>query len=143
MTTRSALVATASASLLLLATTLSAQTTDASAASAGVSKVRIVRLSETKGQVQLDRNNGRGFEPGITNLPIVENSKLKTGEGVAEIEFEDNSSLRVAPNSIVEFPQLERMANGGTASTVHITQGMVYVSLLKSNNNQFNRHLRR
>jgi hypothetical protein len=138
MATRSALVATAAASILLLATTLSAQTTDAAAASPGVSKVRIVRLSEVKGQVQLDRNNGRGFEPGITNLPIVENSKLKTGEGVAEIEFEDNSSLRVAPDSIVEFPQLERMATGGTISTVHLVQGMAYVSLVKSSNNQFN-----
>src|SRR3954454_9468113 len=138
MTRHSAHVVTAAASVLLLATTLSAQSTDASAPSSGVSKVRIVRLSETKGQVQLDRNNGRGFEPGITNLPIVENSKLKTGEGVAEIEFEDNSSLRVAPNSVVEFPKLERMTTGGTASTVHITQGMVYVSLVKSSNNQFN-----
>jgi len=138
MTTRSALVTAASASLLLLATTLSAQTTDAAASSPGVSKVRIVRLSEVKGQVQLDRNNGRGYEPGIANLPIVENSKLKTGEGVAEVEFEDNSSLRVAPDSIVEFPRLERMAGGGTASTVHLLQGMAYVSLMKSNNNQFN-----
>jgi hypothetical protein len=139
MTTRSALVATAAASLLLLATTtLSAQTSDVAVPSPGVSKVRIVRLSEVKGKVELDRNNGRGYEPGITNLPIVENSKLKTGEGVAEIEFEDNSSLRVAPDSIVEFPQLERMATGGTASTVHLVQGMAYVSLMKSNNNQFN-----
>ena len=138
MTTRSALVATASACLLLLATTLSAQSTDSAVSSPGVSKVRIVRLSEVKGQVQLDRNNGRGYEPGITNLPIVEKSKLKTGEGIAEIEFEDNSSLRVAPDSIVEFPQLERMAGGGTASTVHLLQGMAYVSLMKSNNNQFN-----
>jgi hypothetical protein len=144
MTTRSALVAAASASLLLLATTLSAQTSDAAnsptapASPAGVSKVRIVRLSEVKGQVQLDRNNGRGYEPGIANLPIVENSKLKTGEGAAEVEFEDNSSLRVAPDSIVEFPQLERLANGGTASTVHLLQGMAYVSLMKSSNNQFN-----
>lgn len=154
MTTRSALVAAASASVLLLATTLSSQTTDAAtaptaaiaptaaatpaaSASTGVSKVRIVRLSEVKGHVQLDRNNGRGYEPGITNLPIVENSKLKTGEGVAEVEFEDNSSLRVAPDSIVEFPQLERMAGGATASTVHIVQGMAYVSLLKSSGNQF------
>jgi hypothetical protein len=158
MTTRSALVAAASASLLLLATTLSSQTPDAAAAapaaaatsqtaatapaatasSPGVSKVRIVRLSEAKGQVQLDRNNGRGYEPGITNLPIVENSRLKTGEGVAEVEFEDNSSLRIAPDTIVEFPQLERTANGATVSTVHLLQGMAYVSLLKSNGNQFN-----
>jgi hypothetical protein len=139
MTTRSALVVTAAASLLLLAaTSLSAQTTDEAAPSSGVSKVRIVRLSEVKGQVQLDRNNGRGFEPGIANLPIVENSKLKTGEGVAEIEFEDNSSLRVAPGSVVEFPQLERQASGGTVSTIHLVQGMAYVSLVKSSNNQFN-----
>ena len=136
MTTRSALVATAAS--LLLAATLTAQTSDAAASSSGVSKVRIVRLSEVRGQVQLDRNNGRGYEPGIANLPIVENSKLKTGEGVAEVEFEDNSSLRVAPDSIVEFPQLERVASGGTASTVHLLQGMAYVSLVKSNNNQFN-----
>jgi len=138
MTTRSALVTTAGACLLLFATTLSAQATDSTASSPGASKVRIVRLSEVKGQVQLDRNNGRGYEPGIANLPIVENSKLKTGEGVAEVEFEDNSSLRVAPDSIVEFPRMERMANGGTASTVHLVQGMAYVSLVKSNNNQFN-----
>lgn len=136
MTTRAALVATAAS--LLLATTLSAQTNDAAGSSSGVSKVRIVRLSEIRGQVQLDRNDGRGFEPGITNLPIVENSKLKTAEGVAEIEFEDNSTLRVAPDSIVEFPKLERMAGGGTASTVHLVQGMAYVSLVKSKDNQFN-----
>ncbi len=106
--------------------------------SSGVSKVRIVRLSEVKGQVQLDRNNGRGYEAGITNLPIVENSRLKTGEGIAEIEFEDNGSLRVAPNSAVEFPRLDRLATGGTASTVHLVEGMAYISLVKSNNNQFN-----
>lgn len=138
MTMRSAFVALAAASLVILPTTVSSQSTDAAAPSAGVSKVRIVRLSEVKGQVQLDRNNGRGYEPGIANLPIVENSKLKTGEGVAEVEFEDNSSLRVAPNSVVEFPRLDRLATGGTESTVHLVEGMAYVSLVKSNNNQFN-----
>lgn len=138
MTTRSALVATAFVSVLLLATTLPAQTTDAAAPSSGVSKVRIVRLSEVKGQVQLDRNIGRGFEPGITNLPIVEKSRLRTEEGVAEIEFEDNSTLRMAPDSEVDFPQLERTATGGTLSSVHLVKGMAYVSLVKSNTNQFN-----
>lgn len=138
MTKRSALVATACVSVLLLATTLPAQTIDAAAPSSGVSKVRIVRLSEVKGQVQLDRNIGRGFEPGITNLPIVEKSRLRTDEGAAEIEFEDNSTLRLAPDSEVDFPQLERTALGGTVSSVHLVKGMAYVSLMKSNSNQFN-----
>jgi len=134
----SALVATAAASVLLLATTLLAQDSDAtSSSSPGVSKVRIVRLSEVKGHVQMDRNIDRGFEPAIANMPIVEKSRLQTGDGVAEVEFEDNSTLRVAPDSIVEFPQLERLADGGTLSTVHLVQGMAYVTLIKGRSNEF------
>jgi len=101
------------------------------ASTPGVSKVRIVRLSQVKGAVQIDRNIGRGFETGIANLPVVEHSQVRTGVGVAEIEFEDNSSLRIAPNSLVEFPRLEREASGATASTVHVIQGSAYISLVK------------
>ncbi len=43
------------------------------------SKVRIVRLSEVKGEVQLDRQTGKGFEGAMANLPVIEGSKLKTG----------------------------------------------------------------
>jgi hypothetical protein len=85
MAKHSALVATACVSALLLALNLPAQTTDEAAQTVGVSKVRIVRLSEVKGLVQLDRNNGRGYEPATANLPIVEGSKLQTGQGVARV----------------------------------------------------------
>lgn len=137
MAKHSALVATACVSALLLALNLPARADDVSETS-GVSKVRIVRLSEVKGSVQLDRNNGRGFEPATANLPVVEGSKLRTGQGVAEIEFEDNSTVRVAPDSVVEFPQLERHADGTTASSVHLLQGMAYVSIVKAKPNEFN-----
>jgi hypothetical protein len=131
-------VATASLSILLLAATLPAQTTDQANESTPTSKIRIVRLSEVKGVVQLDRNIGRGFEPAIANMPIVELSRLKTGVGVAEVEFEDNSTLRLAPDSAVEFPQLARLATGSTASSVHLLSGTAYVSLVKSKGNEFN-----
>src|SRR5271170_4719360 len=62
------------------------------------SKVRIVRLSEVKGEVQLDRNTGQGLEPAMANIPIIEHARLQTTVGAAEIEFEDNSTLRVAPD---------------------------------------------
>jgi hypothetical protein len=138
MSKHSALVATACVSALLLALNLPAQTNDEASQATGVSKVRIVRLSEVKGLVQLDRNNGRGYESATANLPIVEGSKLQTGQGVAEVEFEDNSSLRIAPDSIVEFPQLERRADGTTASSVHLVKGMAYVSIVKAKPNEFN-----
>ena len=122
--------------ITLLASLAHAQSTEAnpSTSAPGTSKVRIVRLSQVKGVVQIDRHIGRGFEDAITNLPVVEQSQIRTGVGVAEVEFEDNSSLRIAPNSLVEFPKLEREASGATASTVHLVQGSAYVSLVKQQN---------
>ena len=130
--------ATAGFSVLLLATALPAQTASTISATASVSKVRIVRLSEVKGAVQLDRSIGRGLEPALANLPIVEQNKLQTGTGVAEVEFEDNSSLRLAPNSELEFPELSRTAAGTTVSSVHLIKGMAYLTLVKSRGNEFN-----
>jgi hypothetical protein len=116
-------------SLLLLA--VPAMANDATNTNPGGSKVRIVRLSQVKGAVEIDRSIGRGFEPAIANLPIVEQNQLRTGDGIAEIEFEDNSSVRLAPNSAVEFPSLERDAAGATISAVHVVKGTAYISLLK------------
>lgn len=115
-----------------------APSTEPAAGSREVSKVRIVRLSEVKGEAQMDRGVGRGFEPAIANLPVVENCRLETGNGVAEVEFEDNSSLRLAPNSEVDFPTLGRLAGGATISTVHVVRGMVYLSLMKTPGNEVN-----
>lgn len=97
-----------------------------------LSKVRIVRISEIRGAVQIDRGNGRGFETAITNLPVIEGNRIKTTMGVAEIELEDNSTVRVAVDSEVEFPQLSRTSDGSTISTVHVIKGGAYVSLVKS-----------
>ncbi len=115
-----------------------AQPDSAAPATSGASKIRIVRLSESKGAVQLDRNIGRGFEPVMANMPIVEKARLRTEQGAAEVEFEDNSTVRLAPNSEVAFPQLERLASGTTASTVQVLKGTVYVSMVKTKGNDFN-----
>ena len=101
------------------------------------SKIRIVRLSEVKGEVQLDRQTGKGFEGAMANLPVVEGERLKTEDGVAEVEFEDNSTIRVAQNSLVEFPRLELLPSGAKASSINVVQGMVYVSLVNTKGNEF------
>jgi hypothetical protein len=101
------------------------------------SKVRIVRLSEVKGDVQIDRKLGQGFGSAMANLPVTEGARLKTGDGVAEVEFEDNSTVRLAPNSLIEFPQLELLPSGAKASAVNVMQGMVYVSLVNTKGNEF------
>jgi hypothetical protein len=101
------------------------------------SKVRIVRLSEVKGEVGLDRLTGKGFEGAMTNLPVTEGARLKTGNGVAEVEFEDNSTVRLAQNSLIEFPRLELLPGGAKASGINVLQGTVYVSLVNTKGNEF------
>jgi len=57
------------------------------------SQARVVRLSEVQGEVQVERNTGRGFEKAFLNLPITQGLKLQTKhDGRAEVEFEDGST---------------------------------------------------
>lgn len=124
-------------SLLSLAAVLPAMASDEPSTPASASKVRIVRLSEVRGDVKVDRAVDRGFENAMANLPIVEKSQVQTEMGVAEIEFEDNSSVRLGPDTLVEFPQLDRNATGATASSMRLVKGTVYVTLMKSRTDTF------
>jgi FecR protein len=112
-----------------------------SASSSEGAHVRIVRLSQViatkQDDVQVDRNTGRGFENGFENLPITEGTKLRTGAGFAEVEFEDNSSLRITPHTLIEFSQLGLLPSGATVSLVNVVEGNVYVSLENTRNTQF------
>jgi len=50
------------------------------------SQVRIVRLSDVQGGVQIDKNTGLGFENAFLNLPITQGTQLRTRDnGRAEI----------------------------------------------------------
>ena len=132
MTRFSASLGAATLALLLFVSAIPAQSQDDASDSAAVSKVRIVRLSEVRGLVQVDRNSGQGYGPAITNLPIVQGNRVKTANGVAEVEFEDNSTLRLGPNSEAEFTALGRTSTGSTVSSVRLLSGTAYVSLLKN-----------
>ena len=95
------------------------------------SQARIVRLSDVQGNVQIDKNTGLGYESAFVNLPITQGTQLRTGDrGRAEIEFEDGSSLRLTPNTTVEFSKLGLSDEGKRISEVHLVQGMTYVNWL-------------
>ncbi len=104
---------------------------------ATVSQVRIVRLSDIRGQAQLDRKTGRGYEQAFANIPITNGSKLNTTTGIAEVEFEDNSTLRLTPETTVEFVELGRAASGATITRCHVLRGTVYVNLAHTQGTDF------
>jgi hypothetical protein len=98
------------------------------------SQVRIVRLSFAEGQVQFDRNDGQGFGPAFLNVPVIEGSRLSTGsDGLAEVEFEDDSTARLTPNTVITFQQLRRDGDGATQSLLSVDQGEAYFNVKHKN----------
>ena len=98
------------------------------------SKARIVRLSDVQGTVKIDRAAGDGFDKAFLNLPVIEGARVKTGkDGRAEVEFEDGSALRLAPDSEVDFTRLALGEDGQKLSTVQLVSGTVYANLHPKN----------
>lgn len=93
------------------------------------SQARVVRLSDVQGSVQIDRNTGQGYEKAFLNLPLTQGVKLHTeAGGQAALEFEDGSTVRLAPKTIVELPQLSLRDSGTKVSAVHLQEGTAYVN---------------
>src|SRR5258707_7008217 len=102
------------------------------------SQARIVRLSDVQGSVQIDKNAGLGFERAFANLPITQDTQLRTREnGRAEIEFEDGSTLRVTPNTTVQFSRLGLSDAGKRISEVELVEGKAYVNWLGKSGDEF------
>jgi hypothetical protein len=102
------------------------------------SQARVVRLSQVQGEVQVDRNTGQGFEKAFLNLPITQGLKLQTKhDGRAEVEFEDGSTLRVTPDTVIGFPQLSLHDSGAKVSAVHLQEGTAYVKFAGAKDDEF------
>jgi FecR protein len=102
------------------------------------SQARIVRLSDVHGSVQIDKNTGMGFESAFLNLPITQGTQIRTRDnGRAEVEFEDGSTLRLAPNTLVVFDTLGLNDAGTRTSTVNLANGMAYVNWFGKKGDQF------
>ena len=103
------------------------------------SQARIVRLSQVDGEVQVDRNTGQGYERAFLNLPVTQGTKLRTGaDGRAEIEFENGSTLRITPGTVVEFPELALRDSGGRASHLELRTGTAYLNFNGDKREEFN-----
>jgi hypothetical protein len=101
-----------------------------------VSHARIVRISYVTGEVSLD--SGNGYESVTLNVPVTENNRLQTrSDGWAEVQMEDGSSIRVAPDTQISFTTLARSASGGTVTAIDLDQGEVEFKVLKRSGNNF------
>ncbi|PYY15769.1 MAG: hypothetical protein DMG60_16810 [Acidobacteria bacterium] len=93
------------------------------------SHARIVRLSYVDGDVELDKGDGRGFNTAYMNMPISHGWKLWARDGQAEAEFEDGSSIRLTPDTLIVFSDLSLDSTGGRNTSVELQQGTAYFDI--------------
>jgi hypothetical protein len=73
---------------------------------------QIARISYVEGDVRISRGSAKergkrsSWEIAVANLSLETGFSLVTGEGRAEIEFEDASTLYLGPNSVLTFNNL-------------------------------------
>src|ERR1700680_3679832 len=72
------------------------------------------------------------------NLRITQGAQVRTHDrGRAEIEFEDGSTLRLTPNTTVEFSSLGLKDSGKRVSVINLVEGMAYVNWLGKSGDEF------
>ena len=104
----------------------------------GDSHVRIVRVSSLDGDVQVDRADGQGFDNGILNMPIVHGGRIWTrNDGRAEVEFEDSSTIRLAPNTLINFDDLSLSSSGERITKITLQDGSAYFDLRRRDQDVF------
>jgi hypothetical protein len=97
---------------------------------ASESHVRAVRVSDVEGAVQVSQNGEVAFQQAERNMPVIEGMKLETKQdGRAEIQFEDGSVARLAPNSSITFTELGRDDDGNTITVIQADAGLTYYEL--------------
>jgi ferric-dicitrate binding protein FerR (iron transport regulator) len=88
------------------------------------SHVRVVRLSYVSGTVTMKRPASPDWENAAVNTPIQEGFELATsGDGYAEVEFENGSTARLGELSKLLFNQLALSAAGDNLNGMTFEQG--------------------
>jgi FecR protein len=100
------------------------------------SHARIVRISYIEGEVRLD--NGNGYENATMNVPVTEHNWLQTrSDGWVEVQLEDGSLVRLAPDTVIAFTELSRLSSGGTLTTIDLDQGEAAFKIAKHDGSDF------
>lgn len=102
------------------------------------SNIRFVRLSFVQGSVLIDQGAGDGFKHAILNMPVSSSTRIRTGDtGLAEVQFEEGATLRLAGGTSVLFQPLLLTSKGMRVSGISVGDGTVYITVPKAKHDRF------
>ncbi len=83
------------------------------------------RMSYVNGDVFIQRAGDMGYEEGAVNLPLVENDKLGTQDGRAEVHFGKKNYLRIDRFTQIDLAALPKQGNDSIS--LHLLSGNVFL----------------
>ncbi|MGC9158796.1 MAG: DUF6600 domain-containing protein [Terracidiphilus sp.] len=93
---------------------------------------RAARLSFAQGQVRVSEDGQLVANPAPANIPLFEGAEVATaGDGEAELQFDDGSIARIAPNSSLRLAVL-RGEGAGAETEIVLTSGLGYFEFAAS-----------
>ena len=106
--------------------------TEVEAASSSKVPSRAVRLSFFSGAVEIGRVDNTAMGEPVTNMPLVEGTRIATGDyGQAEIECEDGSVARLTPGTVLTLNKLA-IEHGAAHTELALLAGLAYFELRQS-----------
>jgi len=85
----------------------------------------VARMSYVKGDVFIQRASDMGYEEGSVNLPLLENDKLGTRDGRAEVHFGRRNYIRIDRYTHIDLAKLPR--RGADQVRLHLLSGNMYL----------------
>ena len=89
--------------------------------------VRVARVGELDGQVEVQLHTFDAWRPAARNLPLVERAWVRTASAArVEIELDDGGALRLSGDTLCEFSDYTRLSTGQRVTLLSLDHGVAY-----------------
>ena len=88
---------------------------------------RYARLGESDGKADVQIQAADAWQPAVRNTPLPQSARVMTAAGShAEIELDEGSVVRLAPESLLELSDYTRLSSGQRLTLLSLDRGMAY-----------------
>jgi hypothetical protein len=89
--------------------------------------LRYARMGDFDGKVEVQIQAADAWQPGLRNMPLPESTRLQTAaDSHAEIELDESSVVRLAPETLLELSDYTRLSSGQRVTLLSLDHGMAY-----------------
>lgn len=89
--------------------------------------VRVARVGELEGKVEVQLHAADAWRPAVRNLPLVELAWVRTAPGArVEVELDDGGALRLTGDALCELSDYTHLSTGQRVTVLSLDHGVAY-----------------